>query len=90
MYTIKKDSTVLKYYLLTFHGNVETEEAEKWYEESQQILESESEPFGLIINMEDLELLSSKAQSVLLKGQQLYKKNGMKRSAIISNNTLSL
>ncbi|MCK5708661.1 MAG: hypothetical protein KAI43_13520 [Candidatus Aureabacteria bacterium] len=90
MYTIEKESTVLKYYLLTFKGNVEIEEAEKWYEKSKDILETELDPFGLIINMENLELLLPKAQDVLLKGQQLYKEKGMQRSAIISDNALLL
>lgn len=73
-------------YILTFAGAINAEEMQKWANESEQILSSESrETFGVIVDMKDLLPLDNETKGIMIKGQQLYKEKGMLRSAVILN-----
>ena len=74
-------------YILTFTGNIGTEEMQRWHDDSQKRLFTENgTSFGVIVNMKDLQPLSAEARSIMVAGQQLYKDKGMHRSAVILNN----
>jgi hypothetical protein len=73
-------------YILTFSGVIDEQEMQRWYNESKTVLLSEnSESFGVIIDMKDLQPLNAGARSLMVNGQKLYKDKGMKRSAVILN-----
>lgn len=73
-------------YILTFSGNINEEEMQRWCNESQMHLSTEvSKSFGVIINMKDLQPLTPETQAVMIKGQKMYKEKGMKKSAVILN-----
>ncbi|NOQ27439.1 MAG: hypothetical protein GQ564_18915 [Bacteroidales bacterium] len=74
-------------YILTFSGLIDPDEMQRWSDESERILSTEkSSSFGVIINMKDLQALSSESQALMVNGQKKYKAKGMKRSAVILNN----
>jgi len=68
---------------LTFSGTVTKEELEPWFEESKNALIKCKKPFGVIVDMRNLELLTSVAQAEIVRGQMLYRNNGLLRSAMI-------
>ena len=73
-------------YILTFSGSISPDEMQQWSDESQRNLSTEtSSSFGVIINMKDLQPLSTESNKILVSGQKLYKEKGMKRSAVILN-----
>jgi hypothetical protein len=73
-------------YILTFTGQIDAVEMQRWVDESERILNLEtSNSFGVIINMKDLQPLKPDAGAVMKNGQKLYKEKGMKRSAVILN-----
>ncbi|MFC1474836.1 hypothetical protein ACFLQK_02215 [bacterium] len=76
-------------FLLTFGGFMDMDEMESWYKDSENVLESPPESFGLIVDMRDLRPLPVDAQSLMVKGQQMYKQKGMKRSAVILNSPIT-
>lgn len=85
MYTIDRKKSG---YVLTFSGNINADEMQKWFNESQKKLSTEfSKSFGVIIDMKDLEPLLSEAKTIMVNGQKLYKDKGMDRSAVILNDT---
>lgn len=74
-------------YILTFAGEMDKAEMERWRDESKKILEKENRPeFGVIVDMKDLVPLQMDVQAVMVDGQKLYKNKGMKRSAVILQN----
>lgn len=87
MYIIEKKSSG---YLLTFEGNISVSEMSQWYGESQMLLETEKRgAFGMIIDMRKLNPLSAEAQKIMVNGQQLYRKAGLNRSAVIVTEVLT-
>ncbi|MDH3999227.1 MAG: hypothetical protein OET90_10365 [Desulfuromonadales bacterium] len=87
MYKIERKKTG---YLLTFSGNMDRAEIERWLNESKLALAKESATaFGVIIDMRELAPLPNDAQEVMVEGQGLYKQKGMKRSAVIVANNVT-
>jgi anti-anti-sigma regulatory factor len=86
MYKIEKRPSG---YILTFAGNINADEMQNWYDDSQKALRAEtSSSFGVIIDMKDLLPLSSAAKDIMVGGQQLYKVKGMKKSAVLLNSSV--
>lgn len=74
-------------YILTFSGNIDTDEMQRWHNDSERNLSTEtSSSFGVIIDMRNLQPLTSESQALMVNGQKLYKAKGMKRSSVILNN----
>jgi hypothetical protein len=74
-------------YILTLSGLIEPDEMQRWSDDSERYLSSESSSsFGVIIDMRNLKPLSSESQALMVNGQKKYKAKGMKRSAVILNN----
>jgi hypothetical protein len=86
MYKIERKTSG---YLLTFSGNIDSDEMEKWVSESQDVLASEPGDFGVIVDMRNLAPLAPEVQQIMVKGQQAYKEKGMKRSAVVVNNAVT-
>jgi len=73
-------------YILTFSGIINPDEMQRWFDDSQRNLSTEtSSSFGVIIDMKDLQPLSAESRTIMVAGQKLYKEKGMKRSAVILN-----
>ena len=73
-------------YVLTFSGKIEAAEMQQWKNDSIKVLSGENRPsFGVIIDMKDLQPLSTESKDIMVSGQKLYKTKGMKRSAVILN-----
>ena len=73
-------------YILTFSGNIDAEEMQRWKNDSErQLIGETSNSFGVIIDMKNLLPLSAEARNIMVAGQKLYKEKGMKRSAVILN-----
>ena len=72
-------------YFLSFSGSISEEEMKDWLADSRGELPSEKEPFGVLVDMLDLEPLDEAARAVLIRGQHLYKQKGMVRSAVLVN-----
>ncbi len=72
-------------YELTFGGTVDLDEMISWREESRGKLAGAPKSFGVLIDMRDLRPggLKPDAQPVMVAGQQMYRKAGMKRSCVI-------
>ena len=84
MYTIERRPAG---YLLSFSGNIDKDEMQRWFNESKIALVGEKESsFGVVIDMRSLQPLKDEAKTIMVNGQQLYKKKGMKRSAVILAN----
>jgi len=68
---------------LTFSGAITKEELEPWLDESKNALAICKKPFGVIVDMRNLELLPPDVQAEIVKGQMLYRNGGLQRSAVI-------
>jgi hypothetical protein len=68
---------------LTFGGTVTEQDLKPWFEESKTALMTCKKPFGVIVDMRNLKLLSPAVQAEIVKGQILYRDNGLQRSAVI-------
>jgi hypothetical protein len=68
---------------LTFGGAVTKEDLQPWLEESKKALNTCRKPFGVIVDMRELELLTPDAQAEIVRGQALYRSSGLQRSAVI-------
>jgi hypothetical protein len=84
----KIDKTDLGF-CLTFAGNMTKAELERWFEESEQVLTEQQGPFGVIIDMRTLALLSAEAQGVMVRGQSMYRDRGMERSCVILQDAIT-
>ncbi len=73
---------------LTFGGNMDKAEVEKWKAESEVFLRKMLGSFGVLIDMRSLKPLPPDAQKVMTDGQAIYKQKGMKRSAVILDNAV--
>jgi hypothetical protein len=77
-------------YLLTFEGNIDLPEMEKFYKESENVLSREfASEFCVIVDMKKLNPLPPVAQQRMIEGQKLYLDKGMKRSSVIVNNAIT-
>jgi hypothetical protein len=74
---------------LTFGGFISKDEMEKWRLESATALKQQRGDFGVFVDMQTLKPLPEDTQKVMVDGQQLYKRAGMKRSAVILNNPIT-
>lgn len=74
---------------LTFGGQILKPEMEKWKKESEQALTGQVGSFGVLIDMRTLKPLAPDAQEVMVSGQQVYKKAGMVRSAVILEDVIT-
>lgn len=70
-------------FTLTFAGTLYSEELRHWLEESERALAKCTEPFGVIVDMRNSLPLGPEARALILQGQQLYRKAGLMRSAVI-------
>jgi len=70
---------------LTFAETISDEEMKKWVKESEQALAGATGKFGILVDMRTLKPLSPETQTTMVQGQQLYKRAGMERSAVILN-----
>jgi hypothetical protein len=86
MYKIEKKTSG---YLLTFSGMFELPEMQQWYDNSKAILADSPASFGVIVDLRTMVPLSTEVQKVLIEGQQLYRKKGMQRSAVIISGAIA-
>ncbi|MFZ0137027.1 MAG: bacteriohemerythrin [Candidatus Sulfotelmatobacter sp.] len=68
---------------LTFGDIITKQDLELWLEESKKALDTRKKPFGVIADMRNLELLAPAVQAEIVKGQMLYHRSGLLRSAVI-------
>lgn len=80
MYKIESTDIGFK---LTFAGSISKSDMQAWFEESRAALRGCKKPFGVIIDMRDLELLPPDVQAEIVKGQSIYRNSGLERSALI-------
>lgn len=80
MYDISQESWG---YRLRFSGFIRVPEMEQWKAESAVALQRAPGSFGVYVDMHDLKPLADDAQAVMVAGQQLYGRAGMKRSAVL-------
>jgi hypothetical protein len=85
MYTIEKKIWGIK---LTFGGAINKEDIDLWFKESQQVLATCRGRFGVIVDMRTTKPLTPEVQAVILQGQDLYRRAGMERSAVILDSPL--
>ena len=74
--------------MLVFGGTIDANEMARWVEESEAMLSSQHEKFGVLVDMRTLAPLMADAEEQMQKGQKLFKMKGMERSAVILNNPL--
>lgn len=85
MYKIEKTSYGVK----IFFGDVIVKsEMMNWLSESQKIVKTLSNKFGILVDMRELLPLAADTQTVLQEGQKLYKEKGMERSVVILNSPI--
>jgi hypothetical protein len=82
MYNLEKKPWGFK---LVFAETISNEEMKRWVKESQNALFGAAGKFGILVDMRSLKPLSPDAQDTMVQGQQLFKKAGMERSAVILN-----
>jgi hypothetical protein len=80
MHKIQKESWG---YHLTFGDSMSAEEMQLWVDESKSVLRTAPRSFGVFVDMRNLRPLSVAARAVMLEGQKLYKRKGMRRSVVI-------
>jgi hypothetical protein len=76
-------------FLLTFGGVITKDEMERWHAESQVALVGAVPPFGVIIDMRELQPLHPEVQGVMVEGQKKYMVAGMKRSCVVVANAIT-
>jgi hypothetical protein len=70
-------------FTLTFRGTVYSEELNRWLAESERALARRKTGFGVIVDMRELLPLGPEARDIILRGQGLFRKAGLVRSAVI-------
>jgi len=80
MYEIKKEAWG---YRMRFGGFIRTPEMQEWKSKAQDALRGAVPGFGVYVDMHDLKPLADDTQAVMVSGQQLFGKAGMKRSAVL-------
>ena len=86
MYKIEKTDLGFQ---LNFGGDMTEAELQTWYEESAGVLAEMNLPFGVIIDMRTLAPLPIGAQTVMIKGQAMYRSCGMQRSCVILEDAIT-
>jgi hypothetical protein len=86
MYKIEKSDLGFH---LTFGGTVTKAELERWYDESELALKERKSPFGVIIDMRTLTPLPVEAQEIMVRGQAMYRAQGMQRSCVILGDAIT-
>jgi len=76
-------------YKLIYSGLISIEGIQKWLKESEELFENAPESFGVLVDMQKMEILPVNCQSAMLEGQKLYKKMGMLRSVVIVKDKLT-
>ena len=74
-------------FTLTFGGSLYSEELRRWLEESERTLAKRDGVFGVIVDLRSLLPLGPEARELILQGQDLYRKAGLVRSAVILKNS---
>jgi hypothetical protein len=80
MYAIEQQTLGFK---LVFQGSIAASEMQRWVEDSKAALCNAPPSFGLFMDMRTLQPLPPESQTVMLVGQQLYQRHGMRRSVVI-------
>lgn len=73
---------------LTFGGVLDKNELQKWINESQALLKSTQDEFGVFVDMRTLHPLVRDAQMLMEEGQKEYKERGMQRSVVILDSAI--
>jgi hypothetical protein len=74
-------------FTLTFAGCMYSEELNRWFSESERVLARRKSGFGVIVDMRELLPLGPEAREIILRGQCLFRKAGLVRSAVILKST---
>lgn len=86
MYKIEKRPSG---YLLTFQDFISEGEMQAWAKEAKSHLASQVGPFGVVVDMRKLKPLPLESQKIMVDTQSLFKQKGMRRSAVILDNSLT-
>lgn len=77
-------------FVLTFEGALTPADLQAWRAQALRELAKLPPPgWGVVVDMRQLQPLSSEAQAVMVDGQQAFKKAGMKRSAVALNDAVA-
>ena len=68
---------------LLFSGCITADEMVQWLRESRRLLQDVRAPFGVLVDMRELDPMSAEVRVYFEEGQRLYKQRGMRRSAVI-------
>jgi hypothetical protein len=86
MYKIEKK---LYGYKLTFSDFIQADEMQLWVDESERVLKSAPNEFGVFVDMRTLKPLPADSRLLMQKGQKLFKQKGMVRSVVILDDTIT-
>lgn len=76
-------------FVLTFSGSLQLEELRQWQVQVRHELKTLPQgTWGVIVDMRALAPLPDEAQKLMVEGQQLFLKAGMKRSAVALNDAI--
>jgi len=76
-------------FTLIFGGAMYSDELHQWLEESERTLAQRKGAFGVIVDMRSVLPLGPEARAIILQGQNLYRKAGLVRSAVILNSSVT-
>jgi hypothetical protein len=68
---------------LVFQGSLTAAEMQRWLDDTIIALRSAPPAFGLLMDMRALQPLNLDSQRLMLMGQQLYQRSGLRRTAVI-------
>ena len=81
MYSVKPTSYGFK---IVFEGMIKLQEMSNWYMDSIKILKVNTrKPFEMMVDMSQMGPLFQDTKTELEKGQELFRRMGMRRSAVI-------
>ena len=80
MYAIEKQPFGFK---LVFQGSLTAAEMQRWLDDTIIALRAAPPAFGLLMDMRALQPLNLDSQRLMLMGQQLYQRSGLRRTAVI-------
>lgn len=76
-------------FVLTFSGILQQDDLRQWQNQVRQELKAPPPgTWGVVVDMRTLSPLSEEAQKLMVDGQQLFLKAGMKRSAVALNDAV--
>ncbi len=73
---------------LTFSGSISPEEMQEWADASRRTVTFSGAKHGVVVDMVNLKPLSNESQTIMVGTQSMYKKLGMKLSAVLVPNTI--